>query len=556
MLFQVKVDNLYMKGMYTLFRAICTVALHTHLDLLGGPGKRVEVGVISLGTTSQDGQQRQVKVEVLGLLETEAKSIRLRAVDPITDGDRNYKKRFSKILEPLTNWVNMDSVIVTDMTVDKNTLHSMGFKNVVQNAATNNGINNATIMEYLRKIVPRMFQNTLSLLSRQIIQQFLDELVWREWYGSTAMSTFDNIIIHLAEQTRIDSGQSLIMRLNKVSSNPFKNWSVKQYLKSQQTNKSINDTTTNRRQIRPKKGITSRSESPNSDDLDRPSKSVSPDIPEQMVPIEHYYYGTIDGTKKCENKFVLNVKCTLCKIHFTNNLKLMNHLFTHAHNVSDGAHQCCYCLATMISKEVLDKHISSSHPSETRCDTQFVCIICEQRFQNTYNLGKHMSKEHVPSELPYRCSTCGYRCSSHKQVVDHFITNHDGGATMQCPFCLKVMHVTTCGRMLPQNISYFLQHLQKHHKKALPKKCAKCALWFIQKEVMKDHVLNMHVTQRRKAGLIPWTVPRFTIMVPVSRQDEPTEEEDVDISNLEINVASDLKCRECSCNLTDTNHFP
>lgn len=52
----------------------------------------------------------------------------------------------------------------------------MGFTNIIQSTAS--GVpGNQGVMEYLRKIVPRMFQNTLSLLSRQIIQQFLDELV-------------------------------------------------------------------------------------------------------------------------------------------------------------------------------------------------------------------------------------------------------------------------------------------------------------------------------------------------------------------------------------------
>lgn len=214
---QVKVDNLYVKGLNTWLRAACTVALHTHIAPLGGPGVKVEVGVISLGTTSQDGHQRQVKVEVLGILETDNKLIRLRAVEPLADGDRNYKKRFSKILEPIVQWVHPESIIVTDLTVDKATLHGMGFKNVQQATSTDQKNSNHTIMEYLRKIVPRMFQNTLSLLSRQIIQQFLDELVWREWFGTTAVHAFDNMVIHLSQQTRCDTGQSLIMRLNKVS---------------------------------------------------------------------------------------------------------------------------------------------------------------------------------------------------------------------------------------------------------------------------------------------------------------------------------------------------
>lgn len=168
---QVKVDNLYVKGMFTWLRAVTTVALHTHLRQLGGPGTKVEVGVISLGTTSQDGNQRQVKVEVLGVLETASKLIRLRAVEPQVEGDRNYKKRFSKILEPIQQWVHPESILVADLTVDKQTLINMGFTNVIQSSTSEYGQNNRQIMEYLRRIVPRMFQNTLSLLSRQIIQQ-------------------------------------------------------------------------------------------------------------------------------------------------------------------------------------------------------------------------------------------------------------------------------------------------------------------------------------------------------------------------------------------------
>ncbi|XP_035782849.1 uncharacterized protein LOC118461525 [Anopheles albimanus] len=222
----VKVDNMYMKRFYTLLRSVCSIALCQHMPMLGGLGKVVEVGVISLGTTSQDGQQRQVKVEVLGVLDREAKLIRLRAVDPPGEGDRSYKKRFAKILEPLAVWAHKESLIVTDLTVDKGTLNGMGYRHVLQTptaeAAFKNS--NANVMNYLRSIVPRMFQSTLSLLSRQIIQQFLNELVWREMYGSTPATTFDNILKHIAEQVRMDHRESLLTRLTKVSTDPFRQW--------------------------------------------------------------------------------------------------------------------------------------------------------------------------------------------------------------------------------------------------------------------------------------------------------------------------------------------
>lgn len=137
--------------------------------------------------------------------------LRLRACEPIHDGERSYKRRFNNILHPLKEWVSTESQIMTDFTVDKSTLLDMGYRHVIQSAFSEqnprNLMSNYYIMEYLRRIVPRMFQNTLSLLSRQMIQQFLDELVWREMYGATPARAFNNIILHIAEQTKLDHSE-------------------------------------------------------------------------------------------------------------------------------------------------------------------------------------------------------------------------------------------------------------------------------------------------------------------------------------------------------------
>lgn len=223
----VKVDNLYLKNFYSWLRSVCTIALQSNMGKMGGHGRKIEIGVISLGTTTQDGKQRQVKVEVLGIYDPEQKIVRLRAVEPLADGETNHKKRFQKILEPLGDWVQRESTILTDLTVDKNVLHAMGFKNIVQvspNDQSRASNSNAQIMDYLRRIVPRMFQNTLSLLSRQIIQQFLDELVWREQFGTSPGQAFDNIVSHIADQTKVDSKESFTSRLTKVAANPYKTW--------------------------------------------------------------------------------------------------------------------------------------------------------------------------------------------------------------------------------------------------------------------------------------------------------------------------------------------
>ena len=50
---------------------------------MGGHDEAVEVGVISLGTTTADGKKREVRVEVLGVLDRKTKQFRLRATEPI-----------------------------------------------------------------------------------------------------------------------------------------------------------------------------------------------------------------------------------------------------------------------------------------------------------------------------------------------------------------------------------------------------------------------------------------------------------------------------------------
>lgn len=210
----VKVDGSYVQRLFTWLRAICTVTLHQHMTLLGGSGKRIEVGVISFGAANRDGQK--FKVEVLGVLDPVTKVVRLHSVEPLADGEKNHEKRYARILEPLALWVNKTSEIATDLTVDTGTLLSMGYKFINRARAPNGKFTNSNIMDYLRTNIARMFQNTLSLLSRATIQQFLDELVWREWYGTTPARTFEHIVSHIAEQTQIEGAETLVNRLSTV----------------------------------------------------------------------------------------------------------------------------------------------------------------------------------------------------------------------------------------------------------------------------------------------------------------------------------------------------
>ena len=222
----VKVDNRRIDDFFQLMRSVCVCAVQDEITQLGAKGP-VEVGVISLGTTTADGQKREVKVEVLGVLDRHSRQIRLRASEPIAGASQT--ERFSKIFEMLPIWVNFGTRILTDFSVDKETLNLLGYNKVSQ-CSLNQGMQatdgNGQIMEYLKKIVPKMFQNTLSNLSTAVIQQFLDELTFREQFANYPLACFDGIIQRISSQTSAlaDKDGSMLEQLSRVAADPFLDW--------------------------------------------------------------------------------------------------------------------------------------------------------------------------------------------------------------------------------------------------------------------------------------------------------------------------------------------
>lgn len=64
------------------------------------------------------------------------------------------KRRQTRMLQILPSWVDKESTIVIDSTVDTSVIHNVGYSRVEQTVSDGN----KDIMEYLRKVVPRLFQ--------------------------------------------------------------------------------------------------------------------------------------------------------------------------------------------------------------------------------------------------------------------------------------------------------------------------------------------------------------------------------------------------------------
>lgn len=549
----VKVDNFYIKKFYTNMRAICSAAISEKYGKMGGLRKRVEVGVISLGTVSQSSKSRLVKVEVLGVMDPEKKFIRLRAVDPLQDGERNYKRRFVKLLEPLLDWVHKDSIIITDFTIDKGTLYNMGFNSVhqvsvIENTPQVNKYSNQEVMDYLRTVVPKIFQSTLSVLNRPIIQQFLDELVWRERWGYAPTTAFETITSHIAEQCRIDCADNFLARLNKITLNPFKIWTYKALgdppfsssgimfiekpvnsLLAQPTNMEYNRGNNKRGPKSAKNNslLTKRRKRKGSD-----SPVLSPAIPTKKLiqepvpePVEdepickleieeegfseppsiddvahlsEYYYSQLPGSKELidkEFKSCTLTKCCACPQKFSNNIMLMKHLIAHTHAENQGAAKvtdfimCRYCVKAFATTADMKLHVDEIH---FKGKVGLICHICEEKFKDIEALQSHMNQNHVAWEMPYECGICKFRSSFHRDVIDHFYAIHNGGEKMQCPFCLKIVAFAIEGKRMSANVFFFLHHITQHQKKSFAKKCDKCALWFVQQANFNDHFGKDH----------------------------------------------------------------
>ncbi|KAF4522643.1 hypothetical protein B566_EDAN011042, partial [Ephemera danica] len=407
----VKVDNFYVKNFFTHLRALCTAAVHTKMGLLGGLNRFVEVGVISLGTTSQDGQQRQVKVEVLGVLDKEAKLVRLRAIEPMQEGDRNLKR-----------------VIVNGKRCS-----------------------NQNVMEYLRKIVPRMFLNTLSLLNRSLIQQFLDELTWRECIQTLHSTTAELLTLLISSFQPAANDYTMDVSPQSLCE--------VQYAPGPASSKRPKT----QRQPQP---VVPDAQASSSNQLQTATavKRIKLNTTDQTY-LDSYYYADMMGNQQCileDMDANFSVKCVVCPMNFTNNIALMKHIISHVIYESSDPNSkrflfCPYCLKRMQTTMQLASHRTESHQNSTAV---MACCICQCRFPIRQALIKHMHLRHTASEMPYRCGVCQFRSSFHQKVVDHFYEAHTGGCSLQCPICLKIFYA--CGirsRGNYVNLTGFYQHL-------------------------------------------------------------------------------------------------
>jgi len=608
----VKVDNAFVDKFFALLRAVAIVSSQDKIINMGGTGQCIEIGVISLGTSSQEGSKREVRVEVLGVLERSTRNIRIRVSEP--QSGANQAERFRKIFEMLPVWVNTGSKIFTDYSVDKETLTQLGYKNVVQCSLQN--INNPSsqplntniqVMDYLKKVVPKMFQNSLSSLTNSTLQQFLDELSYRETFGQYPLACFEDLIqkINTLTQYTAKRDEGLENYLKKVATNPFLDWRLKTGGKPPpviaRPNPSPSPSPARSATASPMPGIkrplsavtppvsggpavarpgnvVRRATTPEEDPETILAKKMM--LAKEFVELESYYYGTLQGDEAIlatEFKADMAFKCQICKKVFMNNIEFMKHLHLHIESNRQTAidfadlSQCKYCYKDFDNTISMQAHVDTVHVVK---GFQYVCQICSSGFNNQAAMVIHMNKEHVKSELPYACQVCEYRTSCHKSIIEHFTEMHDRTDKLQCPLCLKVYSLFNDKGYNSAAAQSYMMHLQKHENCKKKYKCKKCMLEFTNEKVLKYHQEKDHVSYKDFSGvdssqflldaLAPTRMPKpderlFKVAPKKTGPAKPLSTQyafaSVNLEDMAIYDTEKERCFECKRPMCQAGHF-
>ena len=536
----VKVQNKKINDFYAMMRAVCVAAVQDEITGLGGSrNNAVEVGVISLGTTTADGQRREVRVEVLGVLDRVTKQIRLRATEPIPGATQ--QERFTKIFEMLPTWVHPGSQIITDFSVDKDILFKVGFKNVQMcslnsdRSGQSNG--NWAIMDYLKKVVPKMYQNTLSSLSTEVIQQFLDELTFREMFGHYPLACFDAIIQRISTQTAMCAtkphltGESVTEFLIKVAQNPFKDWRYS----DRHTDIRVPITPSSRGASpviykSPSPASNKRTGSEESDETFMKRMKASG---KEMVPMESYFYATLPGdtgVQATEFKADMAFKCPITRKTFMNNIQFMKFLHLQVDTQRETAidiadlSQCNYCYKDFDSDAKVQSHQDTECVYAHKRSAEYVDRITNTVFSTKGQLIQHMMKNHVKYEMPYSCQVCGFRSSFHHDVIEHFQLEHDRTDKLLCPKSLRVFSLYTSQGYNPANVTAYLQHLQKMEdlKGKSSLKCKKSVLRFSEEKHLRAHLADDFSSYKDFDDVEPFQLMASDESVMIPRPEEKT----------------------------------
>ncbi|XP_039285417.1 uncharacterized protein LOC111051317 isoform X3 [Nilaparvata lugens] len=504
--------------LYCYFRAVCTSAIHEHFEKLGGQRRAVEVCLMYVGV--KDNAMKRLKIVIVGAYDVTTKKRIILSLPPIS------LRSNSTSLDILSCFIDQQSVIVIDRTVSKSLFTNVGFQNVYY-PFIDGGIpvNNSKVIQLTRSSL-HIFDASLSSLSTAQIQLCLNELMWREEWGTHSLSAYNKFLAHVSELTRtVENFKTLSAVhsvLDAIVANPHEHWRYSRLeccstncstttnhpavstvqsttLNKSAINRSLTESTTlNKSAIN--RSLTE-STTLNKSAINRSLTESTAEEPSSVSVIEPYYYGTYSGDEVISSEADFSVSCHLCAETFYKNDLFIEHLIQHSLNKTgfNRIRVCTVCLKSFSNEIKLRNHITNFHknkPSETSC------LICDEDFSYRLRLLEHMKDTHSELELPFRCGLCNFMCSEQKHLSKHYSSFHNQNRSIWCPVCFKIFVIEPEQDKLLYDLNNFTQHILRHLQKPFVEKCPKCSLNFIHAVAMKDHLENDHGSCKNKMGIV------------------------------------------------------
>ncbi|XP_022255897.1 uncharacterized protein LOC106471575 isoform X2 [Limulus polyphemus] len=185
---EVNVDVYMARSVWRALQEVCARALVLKSKKLGGPGTMVEVSFAYMGRFS-----------ILGAYDRESGKVRMKAISSSMGWSASV---YIRSLEP---WLLPNSVIVSSEERMKEITRS-GHTFILAHAGASeeeeeeHNVNK--VKNYLYVQLSAMFgQFIVAQLKLETVQGYLDEIQWRERFGTNPYDTFSNIITDIGEQS-------------------------------------------------------------------------------------------------------------------------------------------------------------------------------------------------------------------------------------------------------------------------------------------------------------------------------------------------------------------
>ncbi|KAH9500922.1 hypothetical protein Btru_069212 [Bulinus truncatus] len=240
----------------------------------------------------------------------------------------------------------------------------------------------------------------------------------------------------------------------------------------------------------------------------------------------------ICGTNsQCLYNAMKSFTCPLCDFQYQKKRQLNTHIKTVHENIS--YHLCSKCNFACLTKEDLEKHLSSSaHDVEgrTSCplcgtatkdirqhlrrthndDRPYLCTQCGFKAKTVTHLNTHMVI-HDPVKR-VQCNVCDYKCRTKDQLKKHLV-KHSAEKSFKCNLCdfacktamslKRHMQIHKAPNKYVCNICQFTtqdklllrQHKSKTHVLKASYKCRECTSQFDRVVELKKHALAEHKSE-------------------------------------------------------------